>query len=78
MPETNYPDVIGRSWEEAEVLLREAALPYSTDLARPTKHFFPVDENQLYVIRGRYAPDGTLGLTLAAKALKRPEPEINM
>ena len=76
MPAAKYPDVIGCPWQRAEQMLGEAGFPYQTELVRPTKHFFPTDEKQLYVVRGRYAPDGTLKLTLAAKALKRPEPEI--
>ena len=76
MSAAKYPDVIGWPWQRAEPLLRDMGLSYQTELVRPTKHFFPTDEKQLYVVRGRYAPDGTLKLTLAAKALKGPEPEI--
>ena len=76
MSTARYPDVIGRPWQQAEQMLRDTGLPYQTELARPTKHFFPIDEKQLYVIRGQYGQDGTLKLILAAKTLKRVGPEI--
>ena len=61
------PDVIGRPWEEAENMLREAGVRYGTVMARPTRHFFVTDERKLYVIRAKSRPDGMLQLVLAAR-----------
>ncbi len=64
------PDVIGRPAEEAEAMLRKAAIPFVTELTRPTKDFFPVDKAKLYVVRAVTCPDDSCRLTLAAKQRK--------
>ena len=64
------PDVIGRPVEEAKALLDAAGISYTTELTRPTKNFFPVDEARLYVIRAVTCPDASCRLTLAAKQIK--------
>jgi len=74
--EAKAPDVIGRPWPEAEAILRSAGCAYQIERTYPTKDFFPIDEKQLYVIRGQLS-DGQLKLTLAAKTVKRPSPEID-
>jgi hypothetical protein len=66
----NAPDVLGYPWPEAERMLKEAGCAYAVERTCPTKDFFPIDENQLYVIRGQWLPDGSLKLTLAAKTVK--------
>ena len=64
------PDVLGRPLEEAERLLREADVTYTVERTRPTRHFFPVDEEKLYVVRALMCPDGSCRLTAAAKQRK--------
>lgn len=66
-------DVMALPWEIAEARLREAGISYTTEIARPTRDFFPVDEDILYVIRERRLADGKLLLTLAAKQLPMKE-----
>ena len=61
------PDVIGRPWTEAELLLTSAHCCYQTEITRPTRDFFKTDVTCLYVVRLREQPDGTLFLTLVAK-----------
>ena len=73
--EAKAPDVIGRPWPEAEAILQSAGCAYQLERTYPTKDFFPIDEKQLYVIRGQWQPDGQLKLTLAAKTVKRPSPD---
>jgi hypothetical protein len=63
------PDVAALPWKEAEARLREANVSYTTERTRPTRDFFPVDEDRLYVIRQREGADGKLLLALAAKQL---------
>ncbi len=67
------PDVLGRSAEEAYKLLSEAGVKYTTELTRPTRRFFPVDEAKLYVVRAVTCPDSSCRLTLAAKQIKSRE-----
>ena len=62
-------DVMALPWEVAEKRLREANISYETEISRPTRDFFPVDEHRLYVVRQRQDADGKLLLTLAAKQL---------
>ena len=38
------PDVVGRPLAEAESLLRAANVDFDTEVTRPTRHVFPVDE----------------------------------
>ena len=64
------PDVLGRSFEEAERLLREAGVPYTVERTRPTRHFFPVDDARLYVVRVLMDSDGSCRLTVASKQRK--------
>ena len=67
------PDVAALPWEVAEARLREANISYTTERARSTRDFFPVDENRLYVIRQCEGADGKLLLTLAAKQIPMEE-----
>ena len=67
------PDVLGRSAEEAYKLLSEAGVKYTTELTRPTRKFFPVDEAKLYVVRAVTCSDSSCRLTLAAKQKKSRE-----
>ena len=69
------PDVLGRPAEDAYRLLSEAGVKYTTELTRPTRSFFPVDEAKLYVVRVVTCPDGSCRLTLAAKQIK-PRKEV--
>lgn len=65
------PDVLGRSFEEAAKLLSEAGVKYTTELTRPTRNFFSVDDAKLYVVRAVTCPDDSCRLTLAAKQKKQ-------
>jgi len=67
------PDVLGLSAEEAYRLLSDAGVKYTTELTRPTRNFFPVDEARLYVVRAINCPDHSCRLTLAAKQIKSRE-----
>lgn len=67
------PDVLGRPAEEAFKILADAGVEYTTELTRPTRNFFPVDEARLYVIRAVTCPDESCRLTLAAKQIKARE-----
>ena len=64
------PDVLGRPFEEAAKLLADAGVEYTTELTRPTRSFFPVDEAKLYVVRAVTCSDSSCRLTLAAKQIK--------
>ena len=67
------PDVAALPWKVAEARLREANVSYTTERTRPTRDFFPVDEDRWYVIRQREGADGKLLLTLAAKQIPMEE-----
>ena len=64
------PDVVGRTKEEAERLLRAAGEAFTEEMTRPTRHVFPVDERCLYVVRQVFLADGRQRLTLAGKQRK--------
>ena len=67
------PDVLGRPAEEAYRILLEVGMKYTTELTRPTRNFFPVDEAKLYVVRAVTGPDRSCRLILAAKQIKSRE-----
>ena len=67
------PDVAALPWKKAEARLREANVSYTMERTRPTRDFFPVDEDRLYVIRQREGADGKLLITLAAKQIPMEE-----
>ncbi len=60
------PDIVALPWEEGEKILQKSQIAYVTEIARPTRDFFPVDEQRLYVLRLRELR-GKLLVTLAAK-----------
>ena len=64
------PEVVGRPLAEAESLLRAANIEFDTEVTRPTRHVFPVDEKCLYVVRQQVLADGRQRLTLAGKQRK--------
>ncbi|MCR5757178.1 MAG: aliphatic sulfonate ABC transporter [Selenomonas sp.] len=66
-------DIEALPWKQAAASLQEANISYTIEMTRPTRNFFPVDENRLYVVRQRVAADGKLMLTLAAKQVPMEE-----
>ena len=66
-------DVMALPWEAAEARLKAAGVSYVSELAKPTRNFFPVDDTRLYVIRTRGLADGKLLVTLAAKQMPLKE-----
>lgn len=63
-------DVIGRPLAEAEAMLQAGEIPYTVVRTYPTRDFFKVDENCLYIVRQKIIDDGTLQLVVAAKLRK--------
>lgn len=66
-------DVMALPWTVAEAKLKAAGVSYTSELAKPTRDFFPVDDTRLYVIREREMADGKLLLTLAAQQMPLKE-----
>lgn len=64
------PDVLGRPFKEAEVILNSAGIKYDFEYSRPTSSFFTLDEDNYYVIRQKVLDDGRLMLTLSMKLRK--------
>ncbi len=60
------PDILGRPWPEAKAMLEVAEVPYAEEITRPTKHFFSVDEERLFVVRVKNREEGGLAVVLAA------------
>jgi len=56
----------------AKALLGEKNLSFRTEITRPTRDFFKVDESRLYVVRVREQKKASVLLTLAAKQLPNP------
>ncbi|MFA6850013.1 MAG: RNA-3-phosphate cyclase [Selenomonadaceae bacterium] len=63
-------DVIGRPLTEAEAMLQVGKIPYTVMRTYPTRDFFKIDENCLYIVRQKTINDGTLQLVVAAKMRK--------
>jgi len=59
---------IGRPWREVEAELRQSGLRYVSEITRPTRDFFKIDEKYLYVLRERKDPEGNLHFVLAARS----------
>lgn len=57
---------IGRPWNEIKCLLNDSKMVYNVSMSRPTKDFFKLSEDELYVIRQRWEGD-VLNLVLAAR-----------
>ncbi len=64
------PDVAGYPLEEAKRILEAAGAGYEVSLTRPTKHFFPVDESCLCVVRQTARAEGGFSLIVASKQRK--------
>lgn len=60
------PDILGRPWSEAKPMLEAAGTPFVWEVTRPTKHFFSVDEQRLYVVRVTEREEGGFSVVLAA------------
>jgi len=63
-------DVIGRPLAEAEAMLQAGKIPYTVVRTYPTRDFFKVDEDCLYIVRQKIIDDGTLQIVIAAKLRK--------
>ena len=63
-------DVIGRPLAEAEAMLQAEEIPYTVVRTYPTRDFFKVDEDCLYIVRQKIIDDGTLQIAIAAKLRK--------
>ena len=64
------PDIIGRPWKEAEEMLRGEGLSYEEERTFPSRNFFSIDEDLLYVVRARKGEDGIFHIVLAARMRK--------
>ena len=62
-------DVLGIPWQEAKERLEALELLYDVEWTRPTRDFFPIDEQSPYVVRQRREGD-TMKLVLAARLRK--------
>ena len=63
-------DVTGLPQDVAELRLNQVGIAYSFEITRPTRDFFKVDEETLYVVRQKLTEQKKLLLTLAAKQRK--------
>ena len=62
-------DVLGIPWQEAKERLEALGLLYDVEQTRPTRDFFPIDEQSPYVVRQRREGD-KIKLVLAARLRK--------
>lgn len=62
-------DVLGIPWQEAKERLEALSLLYDVEWIRPTRDFFPIDEQSPYVVRQRRDGD-KIKLVLAARLRK--------
>ena len=58
---------VGRPWRVIKDLLNDAKVVHNISMSKPTKDFFPLAEEELYVIRQRWSDEGILEITLAAR-----------
>ena len=62
-------DVLGIPWQEAKERLEALGLLYDVEQTRPTRDFFPIDEQSPYGVRQRRDGD-KIKLVLAARLRK--------
>ncbi len=62
---------VGMPFDEVKETLQNQNIDYITEITRPVRNLFKTDEDNLYVIREKYLPDGKLLLTLAAKQCRQ-------
>ena len=62
-------DVLGIPWQEAKERLEALGFLYEVEQTRPTRDFFPIDEQSPYVVRQRREGD-KIKLVLAARLRK--------
>ena len=62
-------DVLGIPWQEAKERLEALEILYDVEQTRPTRDFFPIDEQSPYVVRQRREGD-KIKLVLAARLRK--------
>ena len=60
----------GRPWSRVKAELQAAGIQYETERTRPTRDFFAIDEEDLYVLREKRREDDSLQLVLAARLRK--------
>ena len=58
---------VGLNAAEAEKILTERAVSFTTVVTRPTRDFFKTDDTDWRVVREQRREDGSMALTLAAK-----------
>ncbi len=63
-------DVVGCLLSVAEKWLQTEQIRYTIEKTVPTRDFFKVDDDQLYVVRQKLMPTGELQLVVAAKMRK--------
>lgn len=62
-------DVLGLPWQKAKERLEALGLACEIEWIRPTRNFFPIDEQSPYVVRQKREGD-TVKLVLAARLRK--------
>ncbi len=63
-------DTVGRLLHEVELELQSRGIAYTVKRTYPTRDFFSVDDETLYVIRQKIINDATYELVVAAKMRK--------
>lgn len=63
-------DVVGCLLSVAEKWLQTEQIRYTIEKTVPTRDFFKVDDDRLYVVRQKLMPTGELQLVVAAKMRK--------
>lgn len=63
-------DVVGCLLSDVEKWLQTEQIRYTIEKTVPTRDFFKVDDDRLYVVRQKLMPTGELQLIVAAKMRK--------
>lgn len=63
-------DTVGLLLKDVIIQLDNDSCKYTVERTYPTRDYFPIDEEMLYVVRQRQQEDGSLQLVVAATMRK--------
>jgi hypothetical protein len=65
-------ETVGMPLEDAKEALTARNIAFTATVTRPSRHYFPLEENVFYVVRDTKGEDGRRHLLVAAKMGKAP------
>jgi len=67
----DYSSYLARPWLKVKKELDAAKVQYTTEVSRPERDFFKINEEDQYVIRVRQNPEGVLEFVTAGRLFSK-------